>query len=102
MAIGLDVNECPDAPGHILDSAVRHIDQVIERVVGGIAAGKQPNSVSYGLKEGVVNMTSLEEGAASSQCLIAQDPALLARIAAVRDAIVTGRLHVPDPAGIMR
>jgi basic membrane protein A len=101
MAIGLDVNECPDAPGHILDSAVRHIDQVIERAVRGIAAGHQPNNVSYGLKEGVVNMTALEDGAATSQCLVAKDPQLLARVMAVRDAIVAGRLHVADPAGIM-
>ena len=100
MAIGLDVNECPSAPGHILDSAVRHIDQIIARAVHDIAAGKQPNNVSYGLKERVVNMTSLEEGAASSQCVIAGDPQLLARLAAVRDAIASGQLNVPDPAGV--
>ena len=98
MAIGLDVNECPSAPGRILDSAVRHIDQIIERAVLGIAADKQPNNISYGLKERVVNMTSLEEGAASSQCVIAKDPQLLARVAAVRDAISSGQLRVADPA----
>lgn len=102
LAIGLDVNECPSSPGHILDSAVRHIDQVIERAVGGIAAGTQPNSVSYGLREGVVNLTSLEPGAEASQCLIARDHSLLARVAVVRDAIVSGQLSVPDPAGIMQ
>ena len=102
LAIGLDVNECPSAPGHILDSAVRHIDQVIERAVRGIAAGSQPNSISYGLKEGVINMTALEPGAESSQCLVAKDPKILARVIAVREAISTGQLRVPDPAGVMR
>ncbi len=101
MAIGLDVNQCPDAPGHILDSAVRHVDQLIERAVRGIASGRQPNSVSYGLKEGVVNLTSLEPGAAASQCVAAHDPQLLARLRVVRDAIASGHLHVTDPAGIM-
>jgi basic membrane protein A and related proteins len=102
LAIGLDVNECPMAPGFILDSAVRHIDRIIERAARGIASGNQPNNVSYGLKEGVVNLTSLEAGAASSQCVIAQDPQLVARVAAVRDAIASGELHVADPAGVMQ
>jgi len=53
------------------------------------------------MKEGVVNMTALEEGAASSQCMVAKDPKTAGARVAVRDAIVAGRLHVPDPAGIM-
>ena len=60
LATGLDVNECPDAPGHLLDSAVRHVDLVIARAIAGIAAHTQPVTVSYGLKEGAVNLTALE------------------------------------------
>jgi len=101
LATGLDVNECPDAPGHILDSAVRHVDLVIERAIVGIAAHNQPGTVSYGLREGAVNLTALEANAASSQCVVTADPAVLAAVAAVRDKIVSGQLVIADPAGII-
>jgi basic membrane protein A len=101
LATGLDVNECPSSPGHILDSAVRHVDLVIARAIAGIASGTQPGTVSYGLKEGAVNMTALEPHAADSQCVIAADPAALAGVAAVRDRIVSGELAIADPAGII-
>jgi basic membrane protein A len=101
LATGLDVNECPDAPGHILDSAVRHVDLVIARAIAGIAARTQPGTVSYGLKDGAVNLTALEANAASSQCVAAADPAVMARVAEVRDKIVSGQLVIADPAGII-
>jgi len=102
LATGLDVNECPDSPGHIMDSAVRHIDQVIVRAVQGIVAGNQPSKISYGLKEGAVNMTGLEAGADRSQCTIAGDPEVLRKLAEVRDRIVAGDLVIKDPAGIIQ
>jgi basic membrane protein A len=101
LATGLDVNECPDAPGHILDSAVRHVDQVMARALEGIAAGTQPHSVSYGLKEGAVNLIGLESTLAQSQCVIAGNPDVLRQVAAVRDRIVAGEILVPDPAGVI-
>ena len=102
LATGLDVNECPDAPGHILDSAVRHVDLVIARAIAGIAARTQPGTVSYGLKDGAVNLTALEANAAASQCIAADDAILMAAVAAVRDKIVAGQLVIADPAGIIR
>jgi basic membrane protein A len=101
LATGLDVNECPDAPGHILDSAVRHVDLVMIRAIEGIVAGTQPNTVSYGLKEGAVNLTGLESGAADSKCVVANDPAVLKRLAEVRDKIIAGQIVVTDPAGVI-
>jgi len=101
LATGLDVNECPDAPGHILDSAVRHIDLVMAQAIEGIVAGTQPNTVSYGLKEGAVNLTGLEAGAAQSQCVVANDPAVLRKLAEVRDKIIDGQILVADPAGVI-
>jgi basic membrane protein A len=101
LAIGLDVNECPDAPGHILDSAVRHIDLVMARAIEGLAAGTQPQTVSYGLKEGAVNLTGLEAGAADSRCVIVNYPQVLQQVAAVRDKIVSGEIVIHDPAGVI-
>jgi len=101
LATGLDVNECPDAPGHILDSAVRHVDVVIARAIVGIAAHTQPATVSYGLKDGAVNLTALEAEASASQCVAAAEPAVMAAVAAVRDKIIAGQLVIADPAGII-
>jgi basic membrane protein A len=101
LATGLDVNECPDAPGHILDSAVRHIDLVMARAIEGIAAGTQPQTVSYGLKEGAVNLTGLEAGAADSRCVIVNYPQVLQQVATVRDKIVSGEIVIHDPAGVI-
>jgi basic membrane protein A and related proteins len=101
LATGLDVNECPDSPGHILDSAVRHVDLVIARAIAGIAAHTQPATVSYGLKDGAVNLTALEPRAAQSQCVVVGDSTVLAAVAAVRDKIVSGEIVVRDPAGII-
>jgi basic membrane protein A len=101
LAIGLDVNECPDAPGHILDSAVRHIDLVMARAIESIAAGTQPQTVSYGLKEGAVSLTGLEAGAGDSQCVIARYPEVLAKLSQVRERIIDGQIKIPDPAGVI-
>lgn len=101
LATGLDVNECPDAPGHILDSAVRHVDRVIARAIEGIAAGAQPSTVSYGLKEGAVGITGLEPGAPDSKCVAAGNADVLKRVAETRDKIIAGRLLVADPAGVI-
>ncbi|MDB5394092.1 MAG: basic rane lipoprotein [Rhodospirillales bacterium] len=102
LATGLDINECPDAPGHVLDSVVRHIDLVITRAIAGIAAGTQPSTISYGLKDGAVNLTGLEAGAEQSQCVVAGKPDVLSKVAAVRDKIVSGEIVIKDPAGIIQ
>jgi basic membrane protein A len=102
QATGLDINECPRAPGHILDSAVRHIDQVISRAIVGIAAGTQPNLVSYGLKDGAVNLTGLEAGADQSECTIATQPDVLKKVKEVSDLIASGQMVIKDPAGIIQ
>jgi basic membrane protein A len=57
--------------------------------------------VSYGLKDGAVNLTALEANAASSACVAATEPAVMAAVAAVRDKIVAGQLVIADPAGII-
>jgi basic membrane protein A len=102
LATGLDVNECPDAPGHIMDSAVRHIDRVIVRAIHGLVAGTQPSLISYGLKEGAVNMTGLEDGADRSQCVVATMPDILEKVGEARDRIVAGEIVIKDPAGIIQ
>nr|WP_321983974.1 BMP family ABC transporter substrate-binding protein [uncultured Lichenicoccus sp.] len=97
QAFGVDINQCKEAPGHIVDSAVKHVDRATEQMVEAIARGTAPNRAALGLKEGAVGLTALEPDAAHSGCLVAGRTDILARVAAIRDEIVAGRLVVADP-----
>ncbi len=97
QAIGVDVNQCPLAPGAVLDNVEKHTDQAIERSVAGIFRGDQPRMATFGLKEGGLTLTGLREDAAASQCTILRDPAVIAKVAALRDEIVGGRITLSDP-----
>ena len=97
LAFGVDINQCGEAPGHILDSAVKHVDRATEQVVEAIAHGTAANRISLGLKDGAVGLTALEPGAAASGCMIAAHPDIVAKVASVRDAIIAGRVVVADP-----
>lgn len=97
LALGVDINQCPEASGHVLDSAVKHVDLATTQMIEAIAHGTAPNRAALGLKEGAVGLTSLEPGASSSGCVVAGQPDIVARVAAIRDEIVAGRLVVADP-----
>ncbi len=97
LAFGVDIDQCGEAPGHVLDSAVKHVDRITARAIEGIANGTQPNAVSYGLKEGAVGLTGLENGMAPSHCLVSAQPEIVAKVAEIRDAIIAGRITVADP-----
>jgi basic membrane protein A len=97
LAIGVDVNQCNEAPGHLLDSAMKHVDTAIARVVKAIAAGGEPAEVSYGLKEGGVGVVGLSADVAQSGCLIAGYPDVIARLSEIQSAIIDGRIVVTDP-----
>ncbi|MEI9984707.1 MAG: hypothetical protein WDN69_16785 [Aliidongia sp.] len=53
--------------------------------------------MSYGLKEGAVGLTGLEEGAAAGRCLVSAKPDIVAKVEEIRDAIIAGRITVADP-----
>jgi basic membrane protein A and related proteins len=96
LAIGVDIDQCAEAPGHVLDSAVKRVDAATARMVEAIAANRAPHQATLGLREGAVGLTGLDGGGAGA-CLINHHPDVLARVAAVRDAIVAGTLPVADP-----
>ena len=58
--------------------------------------------MSYGLKDGAVNVTGLESGAEQSKCTVVNQPDVLKRVAEVRDLIASGQLVIKDPAGIIQ
>ncbi|WP_433435038.1 BMP family ABC transporter substrate-binding protein [Nonomuraea sp. CA-141351] len=98
LAYGVDVNQCPQAPGRIVDNAIKRIDVVVKDLLTGIVKG-EPGGVStaYGLAENGSTVTSLSDGAAASQCAIMKYPDILAKVRQARDKIVSGEVVVPDP-----
>ena len=61
-AFGVDVNQCPQAPGAVMDNVEKKTDVAIELAVKGIMAGTQPPIVALGLKEGGMSLTAPRPG----------------------------------------
>ncbi|MEU1162130.1 BMP family ABC transporter substrate-binding protein [Streptomyces sp. NPDC005921] len=98
FAYGVDVNQCPSSPGTVVDNVIKRTDVAVEKGIEAVLGGKAGTTVSYGLKEGGISLTGLEAGVDSSKCVIAQHKDVLAKVKALRDQIVAGKLTVDDPA----
>ena len=98
QAFGVDVNQCPGAPGLVVDNVIKEVDVVTADSIATILAGDGGGLKSYGLEEGGVTLTGLQEGLEESECLIADHPDVIAEVEAVRDQIVAGEVTVDDPA----
>ncbi|WP_328783895.1 BMP family ABC transporter substrate-binding protein [Streptomyces canus] len=97
-AYGVDVNQCPSAPGTVVDNVIKRTDVAVEKGIGSVLSGKTGTTVSYGLKEGGISLTGLEAGVDSSKCVIADHKDVLTKVEELRDRIVAGKLTVDDPA----
>ncbi|GAA2214515.1 hypothetical protein GCM10009850_099800 [Nonomuraea monospora] len=98
LAYGVDVDQCPQAPGSIVDNAIKRIDVVVKDLLTAVVQGKAGGtSTAYGLAENGSTVTSLTDGAASGQCVIMKHPDILERVRQARDKIVSGEIVVPDP-----
>ncbi|MFI9830010.1 BMP family ABC transporter substrate-binding protein [Streptomyces sp. NPDC051913] len=97
-AYGVDVNQCTAAPGTVVDNVIKRTDIAVEKGIESVLGGKTGTTVSYGLKEGGISLTGLEDGVETSKCVIADHPDVLAKVKELRDQIVSGKLTVDDPA----
>ncbi|NDV00522.1 BMP family ABC transporter substrate-binding protein [Pseudoroseicyclus tamaricis] len=94
---GVDINQCLQAPGVVMDNIEKNTDIVVEMGVRGIIEGTQPAIVALGLADEGMTLTSLKPGVEDSECLIANYPEVIEQVAALRDQIVAGELEVADP-----
>lgn len=97
LAFGVDVNQCPQAPGAVMDNVEKLTDKVVEQAVAGIFRGTQPQIATFGLKEGAMTLTGLGPDVTKSQCAIAKWPDVIAKIRKLRDEIVSGAIKLSDP-----
>ncbi len=94
---GVDVNQCPDAPGSIVDSNMKLVDVLVEQLIDQILAGTAGSVVSFGLAEGGTGVMALSDDLADSQCVIADHPDIVEAVKAAAQGIIDGSIVVPDP-----
>jgi len=94
LAIGVDSNQNGVAPGTVLTSMIKRVDNAVHAAIVAAYRGEfRGGEVEFGLAEDGVGF-SLDE---NNEALL--PPALLERVAALRDSIVAGRIEVPSETG---
>lgn len=97
FSYGVDINECPAAPGQIVDNNLKLVDAVVEQLVAAVLDGSAESVVSFGLAEGAMGVIALSDDLADSGCVIADHPDIIELVQAAHDEIVSGDLEIPDP-----
>lgn len=98
LSYGVDVNQCPDAPGFIVDSNLKLVDNVVESLIKDIMDdGAAEVFNSFGLAEGGTGVVALSDDLADSGCVIADHPDIVEKVKAAAQEIIDGTLVVPDP-----
>lgn len=97
LTYGVDVNQCPDSPGNIVDSALKLVDNATEQLIDQILAGDAPNFASFGLAEEGTGVMALSDDLGESGCVIADHPNIVEQVQEAAAQIVDGTLEIPDP-----
>ncbi len=98
MTYGVDVNQCPSAPDHVVDNLLKRVDNAIVQAVASIRSGGTETVLSLGLKEGGVGLVPFAlDKPEDSQCVIMKHPDVITQVQAYRDKIISGEIKVEDP-----
>lgn len=101
-AFGIDVDQCPAAPGRIVDNMMKRVDRVIVEATESIRAGAARTLLVYGVGSSGLTLTALqEEGPIESDCLIVDHPEVRAELRALAARIEAGEIGIEDPMGIL-
>ncbi|QND44703.1 BMP family ABC transporter substrate-binding protein (plasmid) [Rhizobium lusitanum] len=96
-AFGVDVNQCKQSPGQVMDNVIKLTDVAVEKGVKDILTGKREQVVALGLSEGGMTLTGLQPEVDKSDCLIAKYPDVIEKVRVLKDEIVAGKVVVADP-----
>lgn len=97
-AYGVDVNQCPDAEGYVGDGTLKFVDTLVVNEIGDILDGSADPVSSYGLAEGGMDIVSLTDDAADSECTVMDHPDLVDTLKDVKQQIIDGDIELDDPA----
>lgn len=95
---GVDVNQCPSAPGQVVENLIKRVDTAIVESVDKIMAGSKENFLTYGLAEKGIGLVALTtDKPEDSQCEIMKNPELIETIKGIQDKIISGEIKIEDP-----
>jgi basic membrane protein A len=95
---GVDVNQCPSAPGQVVENLIKRVDTAIVESVDKIMAGSKENVLIYGLAEKGIGLVALTtDKPEDSQCEIMKNPELIETIKDIQDKIISGEIKIEDP-----
>lgn len=104
---GLDIDQCPEAPGRVVDNLLKRVDRVIVESVEGIVSGTAPRRAEYGIGSGGLSLVALEmagEGEAAAElgaaCRIRERSELAAEIRALAEQVAAGEVGIDDPMAL--
>ncbi|MFM7044060.1 MAG: BMP family ABC transporter substrate-binding protein [Ilumatobacteraceae bacterium] len=97
FSYGVDINECPKAPGQIVDNNLKLVDAVVLQLIEKVVGGTAESVVSFGLADGGMGVIALQDDVADSGCVIADYPDVIEAVKAAADKIISGELVIPDP-----
>ena len=89
--IGVDSDQDGIVPGKVLTSMIKHVDVAVFKVAQDVQSQKIPSgSITLGIKDGAIGLTDF------AYTKNAIGPARIARLAALRAAIVSGKIVPPQ------
>jgi basic membrane protein A len=98
LTTGVDINECPKAPGHVIDNTVKRIDIGVYSSIEKFLAGElEGGFFDYGIAEGGVDLAVFIWEPDETECVLADYPDIVETVEGVRKQIVDGDLVIPDP-----
>ena len=98
LTTGVDINECPKAPGHLIDSNIKRVDLAVynsiqDLIDGNLTAGFH----DYGVADGGVDLAVFAWPDIDTECVLAEHPDVMDKVSEVRQQIIDGSLEIPDP-----
>ena len=98
FSYGVDVNQCPMAPGHVVDNTIKKVDVLVVDQIGQILNGTAQPVTSYGLKEGGMDVASQLGADEAKDCLALDHPDVMAAVKKAKQGIIDGTITLKDPA----
>jgi basic membrane protein A len=95
---GVDVNQCPSAPGFVVENLIKRVDTAIIESVDKIMAGSKENLLVYGLAEKGIGLVALTtDKPEDSQCEIMKHTEVIEQVKEIQQKIISGEIKIEDP-----
>jgi len=98
LTTGVDINECPKAPGYVIDSTIKRVDIAVYNSIDALLKGElEAGYFEYGIAEGGVDLAVFAWPDMDTECVLADNPDAMEKVAEVRQQIIDGELVIVDP-----